>query len=281
VYKKKGVSANERDEYYIVVHSDAGPAGHTLCEWACNNPKMTLGEFVASPQMTRVKEFSRRNHRRLVARIVNALGLDRALLKIKEDHQAAVNSDKDEAFPDKVGGYLTKVVYNTFYDPNPAGTSLVYYNSTTRLGAKKYGHTVQLMGLKKGIALYGVKPNADYRISSLDLVKEGNQVINTSHDNYFSAWPVSVGSARRKEDYPKLSKKALDAVHSNYMWVDKEDETAPENYRVTDYRIPDDDHTRFNRFILGKEHAPERDAMLSPVAVILPPAKSPSDSVDD
>jgi hypothetical protein len=274
VYKRKGVAQNEEDEYYIVVNSDAGPVGHSLCGFAIDNPEMTLGEFVASPQMARVKEFSRRNNKRLVARVINALGLDRSMFKLKEDHQAAVDGTKDEAFPDKASGYITKAVYNTFYDPNPAGTSLVYYNSTTRLGTKKYGHAIQLMGLKKGIALYGVKPGGDYRISYLDFVKEGNQVLNTSHDNYFSAWPVSVGSARRKEELPKLSRKAVDSIYSQYMWVDKHKEGAPENYRVTEYRVPDDDRVRFNRFIIGKDYVPERDMVLTPVAVILPPADS-------
>lgn len=279
IYKKKGVAATEKDRYFIVVHSDSGPVGSALCAWACQNPNMTLGEFAGSPHMTRVKEYSHRNNARIVARIMNALGVDRSAVKIKEDHQARVNRDMDESFPDKAGGFLTKIVYNTFYDPNPDGHSLVYYNACTKLGSGKYQWVPQMLGLKKGIALYGVQPGKDYRLASMDMIREGNQIVTTSHDNHFSAWPVSVGSVRSAAEAGKIGRDALTKMKQQYMWIDKDAEGAPENYRMTHYRVPDDEHMRFNRFMLGKEHVAERDFALSPVAVVLPPARQPdSDS---
>ena len=278
VYKREADAENDKDRYYIVVHSDAGPLGSALCAWACSKPDMTLGEFVNSPYMARVREFSRRNHSRLVARVVNALGLNRECFKFKDDHLAYASIENHEALPDRVGGYTTKVVYNTFHDPNPAGHSLIYYNSTCRMGgSKKYRHLVQLMGLHKGIALYGVNPGKDYTVASFDFLKEGNQALTTSHDNPFAAWPISLGSDSSK----RPPRKALEKAQKRYMWIDKDDEGAPENYRLTQYRTPDEEQVRFNKFLLGKEQAPERNSVLKPVAVVLPPARQPSEAIDN
>jgi len=282
VYKLKGVAANERDQYFLVVRSDAGAVGAALCAFACENPNMTLGAFAASPEMSRVREYSLRNNSRIMARLVNALGLNRGKIILKEDHQAYVNTEADEAFPDRVKGYVAKTVSNYFFDPSSTGSSLVYYNSTTRLGSTKHSHVVQMMGLKKGVMLYAVDRKHDYTVSKLFLGKEGGAMVQTTHDNYFSALPVGVGKLR-EPGKAKLTRNDLNKLNSKYVWLDKDDPSAPssgDNYRLSSYRAPDDEHARSTKFILGRDAQPE-DMALEPVSVIIPPAKQPSSEVDE
>jgi len=280
VYKLKGVAANERDQYFLLVRSDAGPVGSALCAFACENPNMTLGAFASSPEMCRVREYSLRNNTRIMARLANALGLDRQKICIKEDHQAHCNVDADEAFPDRVGGFMAKTVSNYFFDTSISGSSLVYYNSTTRLGSSTHSHVAQMVGLKKGVMLYHVDRKRDYTVSKLMLGKEGGAPIETKHDNYFSAMPVGVGRVREPGNKAKLTRTDLAKLNRIYTWIDKDDAIAGDNYRLANYRVPDDEHLRSNKFILGRETLPS-DMALAPVSVILPPARQPRAEADE
>jgi hypothetical protein len=264
VYKKKGVLVGESDSYYLVAHTDASVMGEALCQFALGHPGMTLGEFVASPQVSRVKEFSRRLNARLMARLVNALGLDRSKFRMVDDVCSHVDEGSDEAYPDKVRGLCCKTVYNTFYDPLPNGDSLVYYNHTSRLGLSDHKYVAQLLGPQKGILLCEVAKGRDYRTSCTEVMKEGGMPAKTYHTNHFSSWPIGVGRSR---DGPvKIKSTTLAKMQASHLCADQGD-------HLLSYRIPDEDDFKRNRFILGLEHTSENELFLTPVAVIVPPHK--------
>ena len=264
VYKKKGVLSGESDAYYLVAHTDASIMGEALCEFALGRPGMTLGEFVASPQMARVKKFSRRLNARLMARLVDALGLDRSKFQMADDVYAHVDAASDEAYPDKVRGACSKTVYNTFHDPLPSGDSIVYYNHTSRLGLGKRKYVAQLLGPQKGILLCEVAQGRDYRTSCTEVMKEGGTPAKTYHTNHFSSWPIGVG--RSRDGSVKVKSTTLSKMQASYLCVDQGE-------RLFSYRVPDEDDFKRNRFILGLEHTPQNELFLSPVAVIVPHAQ--------
>jgi hypothetical protein len=265
VYKKKGILVGESDSYYLVAHSDSSVMGDALCQFALGHPGMTLGEFVASPQMARVKEFSRRLNARLMARLVNALGFDRSKFHMVDDVCSYVDPEADEAYPDKVRGLCCKTVYNTFYDPLPSGDSLVYYNHTSRLGLGDHKYVAQLLGPQKGILLCETVKGRDYRTSCTEVMKEGGAPAKTYHTNHFSSWPVGVGRSRNGP--VKIKSTTLVKMQTSHV------SAADQADRLLSYRVPDEDDYKRNRFILGLEHTPDQELFLSPVAVIVPPRK--------
>lgn len=275
VYKKRGVLAGEKDAYYLVAHSDSSVLGQALCSFAIKNPGMTLGEFFASPQMHRVRKFSRRQNRRLLARLIAALGLDRAQFKLKEDTLAHVNHSADEAYPEMVAGRLCKTVYNCFYDPQPSGDSLVYYNGTARIDSSpssKYRHMAQLLGPHKGVMLVEVQPGKDYRLASAEVMKEGGAPIKTYHENHFCSWPVSVGKAKDAASAARVKASTLAKMNAAHLWLGKGD-ASETNERFASYKAPTEIDVARSRFILGVEHSPERELYLVPVVSIVAPPK--------
>ena len=266
VYKKKGILVGEKDSYFLVAHTDASILGEALCEFAIKRPGMNLGEFASSPQMSRVREFSRRLNARLLARLVNALGLDRTKIRLVDDTNSYVDSSVDEAFPDKARGVICKTVYNTFFDPRPSGESIVYYNHTSRLDGGKRKYVAQLLGPQKGILLCEVVKGRDYRISCTEVMKEGGAPAKTYHTNHFSSWPVGVGRSR---DGPvKIKSTTLSKMQTAHICTGGECSSVEE--RLLSYRVPDEDDLKRNRFIMGLEHGPDNELFLTPVAVIIP-----------
>lgn len=285
LFKERISGIGGTDSYYLAVHSDSDILGEVLNGFAVANPTMTLGDFASSPQMDAVRSYSARNAHRILAEMAEALALDRKQLAFVQDIKAA-DPPNDYAPPELISKPYVDTVYNCFHDPIANGSTLVYYNTVSRLNAsdQNSSRVAVLKNASDGLSILHLDPTKDYTVFRHSILTAGASESHTiSHSNPHGAMPVGLGRMPGDEvtvlKTSKLSLEDANTLHRVYTWQGRStrvslsgpnDVISSLDRRLYIYKRPTKELKTLISFMVGDN---TKVTNLKPVQVILPAQK--------